>query len=442
MTYEQALSYIHSLERFGINPGLERITALCNALGNPQDKLKFIHVAGTNGKGSTSTMLSEILQAGGYKTGLFTSPYVVDFCERIQINGAMILHADLAKTVTEIEPVISTLTATGLQLTEFESITAAAFLYFAQNKCDVVVLEVGLGGRFDSTNIINTPLVSVITSISFDHMAVLGDTIEKIAMEKCGIIKSKGLTVSYPRQVPEAEKVIKETACRMNNKLFVPDIERIKNLDENLFGTHVDFNGLKVFVPFMGEHMVFNASVAVTTAQALNTKGFTITDEQIANGIAKAKMPARMEIIGEEPLQILDGGHNEGCAKALVECIQKYLNRRKIIAVCGMMADKDYNTYIKFLAQLSTILITTKPKIERALDAQILADNAEKYCKNIVAIENTLEAYNYASNIAEKEDVIIICGSFFLASEVRGLIINSNKHFISRYKNKKFRKKA
>lgn len=423
MTYDQALSYIHSLEKFGINPGLERIAALCNALGNPQDKLKYIHVAGTNGKGSTSTMLSEIMQTAGYKTGLFTSPYVVDFRERIQINGKMISQKDLAVFVSEIEPVVSELAVNGVQITEFEFITATAFLYFARNECDVVMLEAGLGGRFDSTNIINNPLVSAITSISMDHTAVLGDTIEKIAAEKCGIIKQNGLTVSYPKQPAQALKMIKKTVAAKGNMLYIPDLNAIQIIDDSILGTQAVIAGLPLQVPLMGEHMVYNASVAITAARVVRQKGIMISDEDIAQGIEAARIPARMEILGEEPLIIVDGGHNAGCAQALEAVIKKHLSGRKIIAVCGMMADKDYNAYLKIVAPFFETLIATKPDNSRALDAQILADTTKKHCKNIITIEDPWDAYSQAKNLANKDDVIIVCGSFYLAAEVREKII-------------------
>lgn len=423
MTYDQALSYIHSLEKFGINPGLERIAALCNAIGNPQDELKFIHVAGTNGKGSTSTMLSEIMQTAGYKTGLFTSPYVVDFRERIQINGKMISQKDLAAFVSKIEPMVSELAANGVQITEFEFITAIAFLCFASNECDVVVLEVGLGGRFDSTNIIKNPLVSVITSISRDHTAVLGDTIEKIAAEKCGIIKQNGLTVSYPEQPVQALEVIMKTAAEKCNTLYIPSLDAIQIVEESIRGTQAVIDGLPLRVPFMGEHMVYNASVAVTAARAICQRGIMLSDEHIAKGIASARIPARMEILGEEPLTIFDGGHNVGCALALEAVIKRHLSGRKIIAVCGMMADKDYDAYLKIVAPLFKTLIATKPNNARALDAQKLADTAKKHCKNIIATKSPMEAYNTAKELAGKDDVIIVCGSFYLAAEVREKLI-------------------
>jgi dihydrofolate synthase / folylpolyglutamate synthase len=431
LNYVDAIDYIHSLEKFGIHPGLERIKALCEALGNPQDRLKFIHVAGTNGKGSTSTMISEILQKAGYRTGLFTSPYVIDFNERIQIDGKMIPSDDLAEIVSKLEPVITELARQGLQTTEFEAITAAAFLYFESCGCDVVVLEVGLGGRFDATNIIKTPLASVIASISLDHMAVLGDTIEKIAVEKCGIIKQNGITVCYPEQTAEALAVINSTAKQRNNELVVPLVKDIKLIDESIYGTNAVMDGLKIFIPFMGHHMVMNASVAAATARVLARKGYAIGDENIVQGIGASKMSARMEIISKEPLTILDGGHNEGCANALANVVRSFLKGRRIIAVCGMMADKDYKKYLSITAPLFDTVIATRPVIARALDAKVLAENAGLFCKNSFAVEDAGDAFVKAVSLANANDVIIICGSFYLASELRKSIIdlsNSNKN--------------
>lgn len=426
MNYVDAIDYIHSLEKFGINPGLERIKALCEAFGNPQDRLKFIHVAGTNGKGSTSTMISEILQKAGYRTGLFTSPYVIDFNERIQIDGKMIPSDDLAEIVSKLEPVITELARQGIQTTEFEAITTAAFLYFESCGCDVVVLEVGLGGRFDATNIIKTPLASVIASISLDHMAVLGDTIEKIAFEKCGIIKQNGITVCYPSQTAEALAVISSTAKQRNNELVVPLVKDIKLIDESIYGTNAVMDGLKIFVPFMGHHMVMNASVAAATARVLSRKGYAIGDENIVHGIGASKMPARMEIISKEPLTILDGGHNEGCANALANVVRSFLKGRRIIAVCGMMADKDYKKYLSITAPLFETLIATRPALPRALDAHTLAETAKKYCENSYIIEDSSEALMKSISLADKDDVIIICGSFYLASELRAHMIQYN----------------
>lgn len=227
MNCNEAIEYIHSLEKFGIKPGLERIKALCDLLGNPQDKLKVIHVAGTNGKGSTSTMISNILIKNGFRTGLYISPYVTDFRERIQFNGNMIGHSELAECVEKVRNAVNILLEKGEQTTEFEALTATAFLYYAKKNCDYVVLEVGLGGRFDATNVIKAPFVSVIASISLDHTNILGDTVEKIAAEKCGIIKFGGETVVYPFQADGALNVIRETCDARMNSLKIPDVTNL-----------------------------------------------------------------------------------------------------------------------------------------------------------------------------------------------------------------------
>jgi len=426
MTYIEAIEYFHSFLQFGINPGLERIEALCKRLGNPQNELKFIHVAGTNGKGSTSTMISEILIHAGYKVGLFTSPYVVDFRERIQINGLMIKKEELIRIANKIKSAVDTLTHEGIQPTEFEVITAAAFLYFAENKCDVVVLEVGLGGRFDSTNIIKTPLLSIITSISLDHMNILGSTISQITSEKCGIIKDGGITVCYPEQLDDALQIIARTVKLKNNELIVPKLGDIKIIDESIKGTKAEINGIELTIPLIGEHMVKNCSVAVAAVRALNKVGLKIMDSDIVAGVANTRIAARMEVFQDKNLVLLDGGHNEGCAKALDECIKKYLIGKRIISVIGMMKDKDYKRYMSIVVTNFSKVIATKPHNSRSLDAQTLAESASEFCSDCVCIEEPTDAVNYAKNVACVDDVIIVCGSFYLASEVRKNLKTAN----------------
>lgn len=420
MKHNEAIEYYHSLEKFGINPGLERINALCDALGNPQDKPRFVHIAGTNGKGSTAAMLSRILMASGCKTGLYTSPYVIDFRERMQIDGVMITEDKLASVTDKVKTAVTRLESVDIQPTEFEAITAAAFYYFAARDCDIVVLETGLGGRFDATNLIKTPLVSVITSISKDHMAVLGDTIEKIAKEKCGIVKRGGVTVTFPEQDPVALGVIEKAALKMKNRLLVPSIEKIQLIHEDIYGSTASIDGLEIRVPFMGRHMALNAAMAVEAAKALKIyRNIEINDNHIVNGIETASMPARMEIIRTKPLTILDGGHNEGCAAVLAQAIETHLRGRRIIAVCAMMADKDYESYLRQVAGKFDTFIATQPAVPRALKAHRLADAAANFCHNVRVIEDPYEAYRRANDITGKEDVIIICGSFYLASELR-----------------------
>ncbi|MBQ2774473.1 MAG: bifunctional folylpolyglutamate synthase/dihydrofolate synthase [Clostridia bacterium] len=421
MNSTEAIEYIHSRLKFGINPGMERITALCTALGNPQDSLRFVHVAGTNGKGSTSTMIASALTATGYKTGLFTSPYVIDFRERIQVDGEMISPDDLAKTVEQVKCACEEIEKDGIVPTEFETITAAAFVYFKNIACDVVVLEVGLGGLLDSTNIIKTPLVSVITSISTDHTAVLGDTIEEIAAQKSGIIKPDGITVMYPEQEPEAEKVIRNAAEKNNNRFVVPQLSDCDINAETLNGTDVVFGKLNLHIPFAGAHMVKNA---VTAVCALRKCGLTISDEQIAQGIASAVMPARMEVIGNGKV-ILDGGHNEGCAEALKAFAEKFVTGKRI-AVCALMGDKDCETYLRIVAPLFDKMYVTAPDNPRSLPPQELCELAQKYCENCVAVASPVEACKEALSYAQSMGgTTVVCGSFYLAGEVREFLLEN-----------------
>ncbi len=424
MNCNEAIEYIHSLEKFGINPGLERIRALCDELGNPQKKLKVIHAAGTNGKGSTSTMISNILRKSGYSTGLFISPYVTDFRERIQYNGNMIEKHELAECVERVKSAVDVISAKGLQPTEFEAITAAAFVYFEKKKCDFVVLEVGLGGRLDSTNVIEAPYVSVITSISLDHTAILGDTIEKIAAEKCGIIKFGAQTVAYPFQAPEAMAVIKKTCDERCCNLTVPNISRLSVKDEKLEGTLVSYNGIDFALPLAGEHMVYNACTAIEAVRALSKLAVDIPDEAIAAGIGCSIMPGRLELIKKRPVVILDGGHNEGCAAALSDFIKKHLQGKRIIMVSSMMADKDYLAYLSAVAPFAQTFIATRIDMPRALSSEELMKNAMEYCSNCYDIPDPAKAITAAKNIIQPDDALIVCGSFYLAGAIRDNLLN------------------
>lgn len=424
MNCMQAIEYIHSLEKFGIKPGLERIKALCELLGNPQDRLKVIHVAGTNGKGSTSTMISNILIKNGFNTGLYISPYVTDFRERIQLNGNMIEHSELAECVEKVKDAVEILLEKGEQTTEFEALTATAFVYFEKKKCDYVVLEVGLGGRFDATNIIKAPFVSVIASISLDHTAILGDTVEKIAFEKCGIIKFGAETVVYPFQQPDAMKVIEDTCNQRCNTLRIPDINKLDIGEESIEGTNASYDGIEFLLPLAGKHMIYNAITAIEAVRSLKRFGVEISDKTIASGIASSVMPARMELIRKKPVIILDGGHNEGCANALADYIRKHLSDKRIIMVSSMMADKDYMSYMRIVAPFASVFVATKADVPRALSSDELCETAKEFCSDCYSISDPLKAVQAAGNITEKDDAMIVCGSFYLAGEIRDNLLN------------------
>lgn len=420
MTSFEAIEYIHSRLTFGINPGMERISALCAALGNPQDGLRFIHVAGTNGKGSTSTMIASILSTAGLRTGLFTSPYVIDFRERMQIDGEMIPPKELAEVVGEVKAVCDRLDREGISPTEFETLTAAAFLWFRRRHCDVVVLEVGLGGLLDSTNIIKTPLVSVITSISMDHTAVLGNTLSEIAAQKCGIIKSEGVTVAYPEQADEVMRVITDAARSEHNRLVVPNMDDCRVVREDITGTDILFGSMKLHVPFAGEHMIKNAVTAVT---AVCESGLNINGRQIEQGIKKAVMPARMELIGGNI--ILDGGHNEGCANALRAFENRFVGGRRV-GVCALMGDKDCDTYLRIVAPLFEKMYLTGPDNPRSLIPEDLTALASKYCADCTAVSSPVEACRLAlEDMHRNGGTLTVCGSFYLAGEVREWLLKN-----------------
>lgn len=417
MNYDEAISYIHSLLRFGIKPGMQRIRALLERLGNPQNALEFIHVAGTNGKGTVCAELSEILCSAGFKAGLFISPYVVDFRERIQISSAMISKAELAKTVGRIKPEADELTAVGLQPTEFEFITAAAMLYFKEQGCDIVVLETGLGGLLDSTNIIDTPLVSVITSVCFDHMDILGGTLSEIAYQKCGIIKPSGYTVSYPIQSEEAFSVIKKTAAQKNNKLICADASKLEIISENINGSDIIHGGSKLHIPLLGRHQIYNTLTALSTVEALREQGIAIPDAAVKEGIAKAFLPARLEVISKNPLLILDGGHNKQGAMALSQTIERCVGK-KTAAVIGMMDDKDCEGAVSLIAPQCEKIILTRPDNPRSANPERLFSQAKKYCESCIIEKDPQKAVETLFKISEGLPMII-CGSLYLAGEIR-----------------------
>ncbi len=412
MNFNESVEYIHSLLAFGIKPGLERISMLLDLLDNPQDKLKIVHIAGTNGKGSTSTMISNMLIASGKKTGLFTSPYVIDFCERIQIDGENVDKTLFAECVTKVREKIEELNKQDIIITEFEAITVSAFLCFQKAECEYVVLEVGLGGRFDATNVVKKPEAVVITSISLDHVAILGDTIEKIAFEKCGIIKENVPVITSSNQHDDALKVIKETCENKNCSLIVTDPKETEILDDSIFGTVFAYNDNVYKTKLTGNHQIENTVNAIECAKVLG-----LSEIAIASGIEKTKMVARMEIIGEKPLVIRDGGHNEGCAEALYNFLKKY-DVRNINMLIGLMADKDVEGYVKKIAPLCKSVVTVTPSNPRALNGENLKEITEKYCDDVKFINNPKEGYGYILSNSKEDETVLICGSFYLMSDI------------------------
>ena len=422
MEYQEALDYIHHTLKFGSHPGLGCIRKLLDRMGNPQDSLRFVHVAGTNGKGSTSAAIASVLTKAGYKTGLYISPYIEDFCERIQIDGEPIPHTELARCVEEIWPYAESLAAEPGERhpTEFEIITALAFRYYRQTGCDAVVLEVGLGGRFDATNVIGTPLASVITSISYDHTEILGDTLSKIAYEKSGIIKKGGLAVSSPGQDPEALAVVMEACEAGGNTLTIPNLRGVRVLAEGIDGTEILYGEKRLFIPLCGRHQIANFLTAYETLRALRERrGFVIPEEAVAAGFAAVRFPARMEVLHRSPMVILDGAHNPGGAATLADSIDRFLSGRKITMILGILADKDYRTVVPLLARRAARLIAVRPDSPRALDPAVTLETARPACPDGVALDSYDEALAEAMRGLSPDDVLVICGSLYLAGPMR-----------------------
>ncbi len=422
MNYTEARAYIDKTERFGIQPGLERITKMMAYLGNPQDKLQFVHVAGTNGKGSTSTMIASILACEGYRTGLFTSPYVIDFRERFMINGEMISEDEFAVIMTRISTVNDILEKSGCLLTQFELITAVALLWFAQRDCRVVVLECGLGGRLDSTNIIKDPLCSVITKISLDHTDILGDTIEKIAGEKAGIIKPNCPTVLAPNQTDEALGVIAAKCAEMNSPLTIctTDAVEIKSMSPTV--NHIRYGNTRLMFKLAGPHQIENAVTAVNAARIIHARGLAIREESIANGIATARIPARFEVLSSSPVVIVDGAHNPDGIDALCRSMDTLLDGRSIVGIIGMLGDKDYEEALSKIIPRFEMVLTVTPENPRALSAKDLAACAVKYARNGVSVkpvESLKKAAERGLEMIDEASALVVCGSLYLASEMR-----------------------
>ena len=437
MTYENAVDIINSLLVFGSKPGLERVGELVERIGSPDKGLKFVHIAGTNGKGSVCALLSSVLRKAGFRTGLFISPFVLEFRERFQINGEMIPREELASIVDEIYPVVLQMKEEGKIITEFEFVFAIALKWYAKEKCDIVVLETGLGGRFDATNIISAPLASVITSISLDHTAILGDTCEKIAFEKCGIIKPDGITVVYGDQPAGVLDVVRNTCTERRNRLIIADPEYFEKKSGGLDGmdfTFCDPYGKKTdyHIPFIGEHQIKNAAAALFTLSALRDRGLEISDAAIKDGLSEAFFPARAEVLCKDPAVILDGAHNPGGTAAFSSVVREYLSDRKRIAVCGMLADKDVKHALANIVPLFDRVITVTPPNPRAMSCEDLAVliNSE-FGIPAEAIDDYTEAFRramyYARDISSQEGAetaVVIFGSLYLASDMRRVIIS------------------
>ena len=418
---------IHEFNRFGMVLGLDRMEELLRRLGNPQDDLKVIHVAGTNGKGSVSKYLEEGLSACGYKMGLYTSPYIETFNERIRYDGADISDEDLEYYGQKVVSAAEAMVADGLDSpTEFEVVTAIAFLYFADRQADITILEVGLGGIGDSTNVVKSPLVSVITSISYDHMAQLGSSLAEIAVNKAGIIKT-GCPVIANVPQRDAAKIIARKAYAMGSRLY--DISGIRAAvsDETPFSQKVSMELYEksysdVEISMVGRHQAENLKTALATLEILRKSGAVKLDrEALYEGLKRARQPGRFEVISEDPLVIIDGAHNEAGAQALQETMAQHFAGKKILLVAGILADKEIDSIVKFLTKITDHIIVTEPDNPRKLAAEKLAEHVADFGVAAEAVSDVEAAVHRAKELADGYDVILFAGSLYLIGDVRRL---------------------
>ena len=418
---------IHEFNRFGMVLGLDRMEELLRRLGNPQDDLKVIHVAGTNGKGSVSKYLEEGLSACGYKMGLYTSPYIETFNERIRYDGADISDEDLEYYGQKVVSAAEAMVADGLDSpTEFEVVTAIAFLYFAGRQADITILEVGLGGIGDSTNVVKSPLASVITSISYDHMAQLGSSLAEIAVNKAGIIKT-GCPVIANVPQRDAAKIIARKAYAMGSRLY--DISGIRAAvsDETPFSQKVSMELYEksysdVEISMVGRHQAENLKTALATLEILRKSGAVKLDrEALYEGLKRARQPGRFEVISEDPLVIIDGAHNEAGAQALQETMAQHFAGKKILLVAGILADKEIDSIVKFLTKITDHIIVTEPDNPRKLAAEKLAGHVADFGAAAEVVSDVEAAVHRAKELADGYDVILFAGSLYLIGDVRRL---------------------
>ena len=408
---EENEKYLEQLRLVGSRFGTDCEKELLSLLGNPQDKLQFIHVAGTNGKGSFCSMMSSVLQKQGYKVGLYTSPYIVVFNDRIRVNGLPIAEDDINDLFLRVRQKADTMKTPP---SSFDFITAAAFLWFYETKCDIVVLEVGLGGRYDSTNVIKNSLLSVITGIAFDHTEILGDTIEKIAWEKAGIIK-ESCPALYGGNDEKALNVIKNECEEKHSELTVKNPDSLKILSTTLDGTEFEFDGKEYFIRLLGLYQPANATTVLAAIDVLRKHGFEISETAVKDGLASAVWQARIEKIADEPVVLYDGGHNPQGVRAAVESVRAYFGDKKINLLVGILADKAHGEMAEELAKIADRVICIAPPSPRALPAEALA---EEFCEagaNARAANSIKEGVKIA--LSYKKPVLVI-GSLYSYNDI------------------------
>ena len=429
MNYEEALAYINDKEKYGSRLGLDSIRTLLGHLGDPHVGMKYIHVGGTNGKGSTSAYLAKCLEEAGYRAGLYTSPYLERFTERIQINGEDIPEDVLGEITSDVKKAADRMVQDGMEHpTTFELVTAVGFEYFNRSKVDYVILEVGLGGRFDSTNVIKSSVASVITTIDYDHTDVLGKTLAEIAYQKAGIIKENGLVVSYPQEI-EAEMVLGEVAYEKGADFVKLPHENIRIITSTYQGSAFDltykgavYENLKISM--LGDYQITNAALAVTTLLELRDRGILkFTEAQLRGGLLKTKWKGRLEVLSKNPIFLIDGAHNLQGITLLAEAVKMFPYNRLILGM-SVLKDKDYTHMIEKLVPLADEVVVTEVNMPRKLPAELLGEEVRKITPN-VHVEHTIEgAVRKSIDLAHKDDMILFGGSLYMIGEVRSHAIN------------------
>ncbi len=412
MDHQQAIRYIHNINWQFCNPGLSRIRELCEKLGHPEKTLRFIHVAGTNGKGSFCAMCSSVLRAAGYTVGTFTSPYIRTFYERMQVNGQNISSAELAELTTRLQPIADEMDE---KPTEFELITALAFLFFQKHGCDVVVLETGLGGRLDSTNIIDTPILSVITGIGMDHTAILGDTPAAIAQEKAGIIKP-GVPVLFGGGDPSVTTVIQKQATAQNAAFVSTDHTALALKKADLSGSLFDFKGWQdVFIPLLGLYQLKNAANLLTAVDLLREQGLAISDKAVYDGLKNTVWHGRFEVVCRDPLILFDGAHNPQGVRGAVNSIKQYFPGQKICLCTGVLKDKEYTDIAGMLAEIAHTAFTVTPDSPRALPAEEYAAVLQRAGVSAYGFDRIADGFAAAKAAAKEQGCPLLCvGSLYL----------------------------
>lgn len=428
MTYKETMEYIEGLQTYGSVPGLSSIINLCEKLGNPQKSLSFVHIAGTNGKGSVLSFISTVLKEGGYTVGRYISPTISDYRERIQVNGSMISKKALCRLIGQVKAACEALVAEGKpHPTPFEAETALSFLYFKEKNCDIVVLETGLGGELDATNLIQNTLVAVITSVSYDHMGILGNSLSEIAAAKAGILKPGALAVTV-KQSEEVLSVLQEKSSKRNIPLTVAEPEQMTAVKSTLEKQRFTYKGLKnLEITMAGRYQLTNAVLAIEALTLLSEKGFPVTEKALRKGLKEAAWEGRFQVLQRKPLFLADGAHNRDGAAKLADSVQFYFTNKRIIYIMGILRDKEQEEIIRATCSYAEHILTVPTSGQRGLSSYELACEVSKYHSRVTALDSVEEAVELSLMMADQDTVIIAFGSLSYLGQLMNCVKNREK---------------